>query len=144
MKYLYILALLFTTTLVAQKGERIKAFKTAHITSALNLTASEAEKFWPVYNAHEEKMSDLRRQERREIFQMVKGGVESLTDEEAETLIQKGIQFKSMELENYKALVANLRGIIPPQKILKLRKAEEEFKRMLLERMKNRPKNRNR
>jgi hypothetical protein len=32
--------------------ERIKALKVAYITKELNLTSSEAEKFWPVYNEY--------------------------------------------------------------------------------------------
>jgi len=143
MKYIIIVTLLFTATTFAQKGERIKALKTAHITNALDLSASEAEKFWPVYNAHEEKMATLRRTERREMFEVVKTGIDQITDAEANALIEKGIQMKTTELEYHKELVANLRGVIPPTKILKLRKAEEEFKRKLLELMKNRRGNRN-
>ena len=32
--------------------ERIKALKVAYITKELNLSATEAEKFWPVYNEY--------------------------------------------------------------------------------------------
>jgi|TARA_R110002094_G_scaffold209422_2_gene179830 hypothetical protein len=138
MRTILLIALLFTTTFYGQQKERIKALKTAHITNALNLTTEEAQKFWPVYNVHEEKLFELRKKERREIFMMLKGDVEGLTDEEANALIEKGINFKTTELEYYKELVANLRGVIPPYKILKLRRAEEEFKRKLLEIMKKR------
>jgi len=138
MKNILLVALLFTSTVYSQGGDRIKAFKTAHITNALDLTSAEAEKFWPVYNAHEEKMMALRRKERREIFQIVKGDMDGLTEKEANDLIEKGIQFKTTELQYFKDLVQNLRGVIPSKKILRLRKAEEEFKRILLERMRNR------
>lgn len=138
MKTILLIALLFTTTIYGQQKERIKALKTTHISNALNLTSSEAEKFWPIYSAHEEKMLALRQKERREIFMIVKGDVEDLSDAEANTLIEKGINFKTTELQYYKELVANLRGVIPPYKILKLRRAEEEFKRKLLERLKKR------
>ena len=37
------------------KKEKIKALKTAFITTELDLTSAEAEKFWPIYNAFEEK-----------------------------------------------------------------------------------------
>ncbi|RLD24456.1 MAG: hypothetical protein DRI70_08260, partial [Bacteroidetes bacterium] len=138
MKNILLIALLFTSAVYSQGGDRIKAFKTAHITNALDLTSAEAEKFWPVYNAHERKMTALRQKERREIFQVVKGDMDGLTEKEANDLIEKGIQFKTTELQYFKDLVENLRGIIPSKKILKLRKAEQEFKRILLERMRNR------
>ena len=83
MKNILLIALVFTSTVYSQGGDRIKAFKAAHITNALNLTSAEAEKFWPVYNAHEEKMMALRRKERREIFQIVKGDMDGLTEKEA-------------------------------------------------------------
>jgi hypothetical protein len=142
MKNILLIALLFTSAVYSQGGDRIKAFKTAHITNALDLTSAEAEKFWPVYNAHERKMTALRQKERREIFQVVKGDMDGLTEKEANDLIEKGIQFKTTELQYFKDLVENLRGIIPSKKILKLRKAEQEFKRILLERMRNRQKKR--
>lgn len=138
MKTILLIALLFTTTIYGQQKEKIKALKTEHISNALNLTSTEAQKFWPVYSAHEEKMLALRQKERREIFAIVKGDVEGLSDAEANTLIEKGINFKTTELEYYKELVANLRGVIPPYKILKLRRAEEEFKRKLFEILKKR------
>jgi len=42
---------------------RVKAHKIAFITDQLNLTAKEAEVFWPIYNAHEKLMSQYRRDE---------------------------------------------------------------------------------
>ena len=138
MRTILLIALLFTTTIYGQQKERIKALKTEHISNALKLTTTEAQKFWPIYSAHEDKMLALRQKERREIFTIVKGDVEGLSDAEANTLIEKGINFKTTELQYYKELVANLKGVIPPYKILKLRRAEEEFKRKLLERLKKR------
>ncbi len=143
MKYILLFSLLFSTAVYAQQGERVKAFKTAHITNALDLTSAEAEKFWPIYNAHEEKMSQLRKKERQEIFQIVKGDINGLTNEEADAIIEKGINFKQTEFDLHKELIKNLRGVIPSKKIVKLHRAEEEFKRILLNRMKNRPGRRN-
>ncbi|MEM7087562.1 MAG: sensor of ECF-type sigma factor [Bacteroidota bacterium] len=138
MRTILLIALLVTTTIYGQRKERIKALKVTHITNALNLTAAEAEKFWPIYNTHEEKLFELRKKERQEIFVIVKGDVEGLSDGEANALIEKGINFKSTELQHYKELVNNLRGVIPPYKILKLHRAEEAFKRKLLEIIKKR------
>ncbi|MDQ6757613.1 MAG: hypothetical protein M3004_11835 [Bacteroidota bacterium] len=38
------------------KGEKIQALKIAFITQKLNLTADEAQKFWPVYNQYEKEV----------------------------------------------------------------------------------------
>ena len=134
-KALIILTLCFTTALVAQgRHEKIKALKVAHITEQLNLTTKEAEEFWPIYNASEEKMYALRKMERNEIMKKVKDNFESLTDAEASALVEKSITIKEKELKAYRELVTNLKGVLPPKKIILLRKAEEDFKRQLLER----------
>jgi len=134
-KALILLTLCFTTALIAQeKHEKIKALKVAHITEQLDLTTKEAEAFWPIYNASEEKMYALRKMERYEIMKKVKNDFESLTDAQATTLIEKSITIKEKELKAYSELVTNLKGVIPPKKIILLRKAEDDFKRQLLER----------
>lgn len=138
MKKIIILLLLCSTVTFAQKKERIKAFKIAHITEALDLTTQEAEKFWPIYNVHDDKMHGLRRTERKEIFEVVKRNMEQLTESEAENLIQKSIEFKSQELQLVKDLMTHLKGVIPAKKIIKLHRAEDEFKRMLIKKMRER------
>lgn len=48
---------------MAQNGngrERIQALKVAFITQKLHLTSSEAEKFWPVYNQYDNEIMQLR------------------------------------------------------------------------------------
>ena len=44
--------------------KRIKALKVSFITEQLQLAPKEAEVFWPIYNAYDEKMDDLRHEER--------------------------------------------------------------------------------
>lgn len=139
MKKIFILWLLVSSTIVvAQKNDKIKAYKAAFITEALDLTSAEAEKFWPIYNAHEEKMHELRKQERNEIFEILKNDFNTLTDAEANALLDKAITIKEKEFLYRKELVQKLKTVLPAKKILKLKSAEEEFKRTLLDKMKNR------
>jgi Skp family chaperone for outer membrane proteins len=144
MKNLLIILLLFTTAVHAQRGnnERIKALRTAHITQALDLNSAEAEKFWPIYNKHTAQMEALRKQERREVMMVVNGDMSSVSDADANELIDKILSFKVNQIEHQKALVQELRGIIPPQKILRLQKAEEDFRKILMEQLKQRRGNR--
>ena len=136
---LYISLLLVTISGFAQrnKHEKIKAYKIAHITEALDLTEEEAAVFWPIYNASEEKMSAVRKSERKEIMAQVCDDMATLSDDEANALINKSIALKQRELEIHKSLIAALRGKIPPKKILLLKKAEDDFKRKLLEHFRN-------
>ncbi len=136
MKKLLLLVFFISATVVAQKGERhekIKALKIAHLTEALDLSGAEAEEFWPIYNAHEEKMHLLRKSEREDIHRLFKnGGIDALSDTEANKLIDKFIDIKSKMVAYETALIEDLRKVLPPKKIIKLKKAEEDFKRQLL------------
>ena len=51
-----------------EKREQIKAMKVAFLTTELNLTSSEAEKFWPIYNTFDDKQFELRHQKMKGYF----------------------------------------------------------------------------
>ena len=141
MKKLVLILFLVSTGIYAQgpNHDKIKAYKTAHITQKLNLTSAEAEVFWPVYNAFDKKLMTLRKNERTEISLKIRnGGIDSLTDEEANILIDKMLAMKTTELEYRKELAKELRKVISPKKIIMLHKAEESFKKILLERLRER------
>lgn len=139
MKKIVLVLFLVSTGLYAQRPnqDRMKAFKTAYLTDQLDLTSSEAEKFWPIYNYFENKLKSLRKKERSEVFSKVRnGGIEALTDSEAIALIDKMLEMKTTELQYRKELVKDLLKVMSPKKIIKLNRAEEEFKKILLERLK--------
>lgn len=139
MKKIVLVLFLVSTGLYAQRPnqDRMKAFKTAYLTDQLDLTSSEAEKFWPIYNYFDNKLKSLRKKERSEVFSKVRnGGIEALTDSEAIALIDKMLEMKTTELQYRKELVKDLLKVLSPKKIIKLNRAEEEFKKMLLERLK--------
>ena len=139
MKHLLFLLFLVTSMSFAQgKKERIKALKTAHITEALNLTPGEAEKFWPIYNAQDKKAHQLRKRSRKELFHAMESSLDELSDEEADALIAKELEFKRLQLTYHQELIEQLKGVISSKKILKLHKAEEDFKRRVIERIKDR------
>jgi len=145
MKRLVLLLLIISAGMFAQRPnhEKIKALKTAHITEQLALTSSEAENFWPIYNASEKEIMALRMKERSGGMSKIhKNGIDSLSNKEANAIIDEMLKMKTTELEYRKKLVTDLRGVIPPTKIIKLQRAEESFKRMLLERLKQRRENR--
>jgi len=146
MKKIVLLLFLISSGIYAQgpNHDKIKAYKTAHITQKLNLTSAEAEVFWPVYNKFDEKLMALRQKERGEISKKIRnGGIDSLTDEEANILIDRMLEMKTTELEYRKELAEGLRKVISPKKIIMLHKAEESFKKILLERLRERRGKRN-
>lgn len=116
------------------KKEQIKALKTAHITNALNLSSSEAEKFWPVYNASQEKEHANRRTMRKLRQQVSK----DISEQEAQKLLN---QFLKLADESYRIrtdLIKQLREVLPAKKIIALKKAEDDFNRKLLKEFRER------
>ena len=146
MKKLILIVLVITSVSYGQrpnnngqgsKSERIKSLKIAHITEELDLTSSEAEKFWPIYNEFDDAMMAIRKKQRGDSNgKLHKEGIDALTDEEANILIDKMLEMKTTELAYRKELVANLKGVLPPKKIIKLQQAERSFKEKLLRRLK--------
>jgi hypothetical protein len=117
-----------------EKKEQIKALKVGYITNELSLTAEEAIKFWPIYNVFDDKQFELRHNKMKSFKDRMDGdALEKMSDKEALSLLT---QMENDEDEMYlirKKFITNLKGIISPKKIIKLRKAEENFKRKLLQ-----------
>ncbi len=117
-----------------EKKEQVKALKVAFITTELNLTPEEAAKFWPLFNAFEDKQQEIKKLKLRAYLDKTDANsIDKLSEKEAATLLT---QMESTEEELYqlkKKFVANLKGILPSTKILKLKKAEEQFSKKLLQ-----------
>ncbi len=137
--------IIFSFSLFAQGGrmkekkEKIKTLKVAFITNELSLTPSEAEKFWPVFNAFDAKQFEIRQQKMKaNMDRLDDGSLDRMSEREAMALLN---QMESSEDELHqlrKKLIASLKDIISPIKIIKLKKAEEDFNRKLLEQYRNR------
>ena len=121
-----------------EKKEKIKALKVAFFTTELNLTTNEAEKFWPIYNTFDDKQFELRHQKMRAFMKrMSDGSLDRITEKEANSFL---VQMEDTEEELFllrKRFTQNLRKILPSVKIIKLRKAEEDFNRKLLHQYRN-------
>lgn len=120
--------------LLKEKKEQIKTLKVAFITEQLQLTSDEAEKFWPIYNTFDDKQFELRK-EKLGAFRkrMDDGAIEKMSEKEASALLA---QMESTEAELYqlkKKLISDLKPVIGPLKIIKLKKAEEDFNKKLLQ-----------
>jgi len=137
-KLLYIIILLISASSFAQPNQgKIRALKIAFITEKLNLTETEAEKFWPIYNNYDKNTSKIKREEINKIRQDIRRNIGALTDNEANELIDRLLSAENKLFNEKTLLVSKLRGVISPQKIILLKVAEEEFNKRMLERMKN-------
>lgn len=117
-----------------EKKEQIKALKVAFLTTELELTSSESEKFWPVYNAFDDKQFELKHLKMRAFMgRMDDNAMDKMSEKEANSFLN---QMESNEDELYmlrKKFITTIKGILPATKIIKLRKSEEDFNRKLLQ-----------
>jgi len=141
-KFLLILIFLLSIHSFAQsqmedKKEQIRALKVGYITNELALTADEATKFWPIYNAYDDKQFEIRHQKMKAFKQRMDADLDKMSEKEATALLA---QMENTEDELYqmrKKFVSNLKGILPSVKIIKLKKAEDDFNRKLLQQYRN-------
>ncbi|TDO73706.1 hypothetical protein EV143_105306 [Flavobacterium chryseum] len=116
-----------------EKREKIKAYKVSFLTTELELTSTEAEKFWPIYNAYDDKQFELRHDKMKTYLRKLDDdNIASLSEKEACTLLS---QIESTDKELYllkEKYMANIKKVLSAKKILKLKKSEDDFNRKLL------------
>ncbi|MBU2929696.1 Spy/CpxP family protein refolding chaperone [Winogradskyella psychrotolerans] len=132
-----ILTLFISTSIFAQKldREKIKALKIAHITEQLNLTETEAQKFWPIYNANEDAESKLRENSTNRRKDM---NVEELSESEAKSLLLAMEKVEKQKVELHSKMLNELLEILPAKKIIKMYQAERSFRQKMFEEYKKR------
>ena len=122
--YLVILVLATSFTFAQgnqEKREKIKALKVAFLTEKLALSSEEAQKFWPIYNAFEEKQFEIRYKKLKGLGNQLKdNSEEKILDKEALQLIA---QFESYEDELHglkKKFIKDLLVVLSPKKVILL------------------------
>jgi hypothetical protein len=130
--------MLFSLTIFSQDGQRrekmkdkFKAQKVAFITSELELTETESQKFWPIFNSYQEELETLRSANDKK-------PTKDMTDKEAEDLIYAKLEGRSKEIDIQKKYVQKLKTAIPARKVALLFGLEKEFKEKVISNMKDR------
>ena len=124
-----------------RKFEEIKAHKTAFITEKVNLTSAQAEKFWPIYNKHEQEVMALRNTQLEGFKTLRNKNIDDLSEAKAKAMLLKHGQVRAQLTKKTVQLISLLEGVITPQQTIKLLMAEEGFKKRLLKRFRGRNQN---
>lgn len=114
--------------------EKINAARVAYITERLGLTPAEAEKFWPLYREYSEKQRGLKHQYNQAKQQ----------GKPAEELLDLEYKLKQENLNLEKEYSGKLRQTISPEKLMNLRGAEEDFRKMVMQQVQQRQLNQQR
>jgi hypothetical protein len=117
--------------------EEMRSEKVSYLTSELDLSVAEAQKFWPVYNMQEKGMQALI-DEKHGILMNLQTNAKTLTKEQLETQINRLV-----EIENERAAIQSefhekFKQVLPIEKIAMLYTAEHGFRRHLLDKYRDR------
>ena len=111
------------------KRQEIENIKVAFISSKLELTTDEAQKFWPVYNAYRKDFKDIIKL-KHEAKRNQQGSPNEQLDRE--------INFDERILELKKKYRVEFSKAISPAKVLLFFDAEREFRERLIKQLKER------
>ncbi len=132
MKLIAKILLLFALTPLASfsqsEKDKVELLRVSFITKRLEFTNAEAEKFWPVYNEYNDKIKAIR----KNLRQSYRKAPDALTEAEAEELYTLDLKSKQAELDLHRQYGEKIKSIIGVKKSVKLKIAEEEFKREVI------------
>ena len=113
--------------------KKIEAAKIALITERLSLSPEQAEKFWPVYREYGAKNKEIRKG-----FLEVRRSFDpnTATEEENKNMLDMANATKQQQLDLEKEYSQRILNVITSRQLNNLRNAENDFKEMLLRRIK--------
>lgn len=116
-----------------RRMQRVHAIKVAYLTDKLQLTSEQSARFWPIYNRFEEDRMNLIR-----MYKKNKGFNERGADEDPMRSLDNDIEMQEKMLDLRKKYKDEFLKIISAQQLVTLIESEREFKKLLLQQIKER------
>lgn len=107
--------------------EKYRAEKVSFLTTRLDFSPAEAQKFWPIYNEMDKQRWNAQKA-RRELENKVSDAEESLSENEITKLTRDFAGSMAKEGALMSEYNEKLLKVLPAKKVLKLYKAENEFR----------------
>jgi len=121
----------------AMVGEKYYAQKISFITDAMDLTPEEAAVFWPLYNESEKKRKELMSEANKYRKEVVRNFGE-LSEGEAKEALAFFQDHMTQMNDLTKEYQNKYLEVVSAKKVLKLMKAEKDFRRKMLKRLSER------
>lgn len=113
--------------------EKIEAARVAFITKELDLSTEEAQEFWPIFNEYDEGQRKIRKEIRR-----LRRRADVQSDAELESDFETLFRLRRQEVDLEEACFKKLKTVISIRKVSKLHEAEHKFKKLMLESLRDR------
>lgn len=124
------------TNAYSQAQSKIESYKIGFFTEKLQLTPTESQAFWPLYNQYKDNLQAVK----RDNFARPKT-LTLLSDEEIEGFFEDYLNGQEEEIELRRNFYKELKTIFSPRKAVMVFFVEREFNQRLLQTMSNRRKN---
>jgi hypothetical protein len=133
-----VLFLLFTTVVMAQESksrshydqEKLETARVAFITTRLNLTTIQAEKFWPIFN----EFSENRSTNLRTISGLSRTKDENISESDAKSRLNQRFDIQRKMIVEEEKFVKDLSSVVTYNQILQLNGVMREFTRHIYQR----------
>ena len=117
--------------------ERVRAEKVAFLTEQIDLTESEAQVFWPIYNEIQKAQRDGFEAVKNAYDAMAKGVEEKKGSKEMEKLVKAYIDAKEKNEGIETKYLNKLLKVLPAEKVARYYVAEEKFRHQQIGRLGN-------
>jgi len=117
--------------------ERVRAEKVAFLTEQIDLTESEAQVFWPIYNQLQKEQRETFEAVRKAYEAMEKGVNEGKTGKEMEKLVEAYVDAKDKNEGIETKYLNKLMKALPAEKVARYYVAEEKFRHQQIGRLGN-------
>ena len=109
--------------------ERMESVKIAFLTKEIGLTPTEAQSFWPIYNAVSEELDKAVYSTFSSYMELEKALNENKSEKEISKCLERYLDALGSQDEIRKESVVKYRKILPDSKVAKIFVAEEKFRR---------------
>lgn len=116
-------------------AEQMAAEKKEFLNKKMMLTDEEAERFWPVYDLMQAELQEAHKVEMKATRSLHPKKGETFTDEEAARRVDEYIASLSLDNEIIARYNAQLKAILPIQKVAAYYAAEAQFRKKMAERI---------
>lgn len=113
--------------------QRLKAYRAAIFTEVLQLTEDESKAFWPIYNEFDGEREAIKKEQRA-----IRKKLEFTEEANAQQLIDQMFDLEEKEIQIKRKYFEKFLNVLPTKKVLAIPKAEQQFRKALLERLQDR------
>lgn len=117
----------------SQQKQQFKADKVAYITTNMNFTVEEAQKFWPVYNKYDEIFDNIADERYHNYDPKRCHNICELSPEVCTRMMENSFVLDQKELDARQKFYQELVKIFPPNKIMLYYHTEFQYRRKVMQ-----------